>query len=295
VQVVDLPINRGFAGGSNAGIHAATGSLIALLNNDAVADARWLERLVGALNGRPDVGMIASRMLLRSSPDVVDSAGICLDSAGVAWDRGVSAPASSVAVPAEIFGASAGAALYRRAVFDDVGAFDEDFFMYLEDVDLAWRARLAGWRCVFAPDALVYHWHSATARENSAFKLYHLARNHVWTLVKNYPSPDVLVNLPTILIYEIAASLSAIILRPEPATAESRLAVIRGRLAGLRWIRSALAKRRIVQRQRRVPLWRVANELQPIAWLRHPLAFRARLARLPANQRQRAGSLGKVL
>src|SRR5438309_1087708 len=80
----------------------------------------------------------------------------------------------------EVFGACAGAALYRRAMLDDVGGFDEDFFMYLEDVDLAWRARCAGWRCVYAADAVVHHWHSLSAGENSPFKRFYLGRNKIW-------------------------------------------------------------------------------------------------------------------
>ncbi len=278
VKVVRLTENRGFAAGCNAGIAVATGSLIATLNNDTIADPRWLGALSLELCGRPDVGMVASRMVRRDQPDVVDSTGICLDVTAVAWDRRVGESAAVSEPPTEIFGPCAGAALYRRELFDDVGLFDEDFFMFLEDVDLAWRARLAGWRCVYAPDARVLHWHSATAVENSPFKLFHLARNRVWTVVKNYPSPDVYFRLPAILLFDLGSILSTLLYPRRGATAWSaRLATLRGRLFALRQIGVALKKRRAIQNRRRVPLWRWRSELEPIVWLQDPFGFRSRL------------------
>ena len=276
VRVVRLAENRGFAAGCNAGIAAASGSLIALLNNDAVADPRWLESLIAVAEGRPDVGMVASKMVLRHQPTVVDSTGICLDVTGVAWDRRVGQSADTEDHLEEIFGPCAGAALYRRELFADVGGFDEDFFMYLEDVDLAWRARLAGWRCVYAPAAIVHHEHSASAGEDSPFQLFHLARNHVWTLVKNYPTPDVFWQLPAIVFFNILASWGAVMRpRPEATTSAARLATLRGKVAALRRLPDFLTKRRQIQSQSRVPSWRVARDLHPIAWFPDPGGFRS--------------------
>jgi GT2 family glycosyltransferase len=282
VRIVQLPENRGFAAGCNAGIAATSGSLIALLNNDAVADHRWLESLVAVALGRPDVGMVATKMVLRHQPTVVDSAGIYLDVSGVAWDRRLGESAETVEQLEEIFGPSAGAALYRRELFSDVGGFDEDFFMYLEDVDLAWRARLAGWRCVYAPDAIVRHEHSASAGEDSAFKVFHLARNRVWTFVKNYPAPDVFWRLPAIVLFDLMASWGAIMYPRRGATSTERLATLRGKLAALRQLPTFWRKRRLVQTKRRVPIWRVADELNPIIWLHDPVGFRSMRQPAPA-------------
>jgi GT2 family glycosyltransferase len=275
VRIVELTENRGFTGGCNAGIAAAAGSFIALLNTDAVADPRWIESLLAVVRGRPDVGMVASKMVLLRTPTIVDSTGICLDSTGVAWDRRVGESAETVEPREEIFGPCAGAALYRRELFADVGGFDEDFFMYLEDVDLAWRARLAGWRCVYEPAALVYHLHSASAVPNSPFQLFHLARNRVWTIVKNYSTPDLYWYLPAIVLFDVGSSLAALF-RPRPGvtTRTAQFATVRGKLAALRQLPVYLSKRRQVQGHRRVPSWRVADELQPIVWLRDPLGFR---------------------
>jgi GT2 family glycosyltransferase len=276
VRVVNLPENRGFAGGCNAGIEAASGSLIALLNNDAVADPGWLEALVEVIRGRPDVGMVASKMILRHQPTVVDSTGISIDATGVAWDRRVGQSAETEEQVEEIFGPCAGAALYRHELFTDIGGFDDDFFMYLEDVDLAWRARLAGWRCVYAPSALVMHAHSASAVEDSPFQLFHLARNHVWTVVKNYPAPDVFWHLPAIVLFNFLSSWGAVIQpRPEATTSAARLATLRGKLAALRRLPDFLTKRRQVQNRCRVPSWRVARDFRPIAWLPDPGGFRS--------------------
>src|SRR5206468_2274482 len=113
-----------------------------------------------------------------------NSCGIAIDPAGIAWDRYGGSPTSAVDRDREVFGPCAGAALYRRAMLEDVGLFDGDFFAYLEDVDLAWRARLRGWGCVLEPVAVVRHAHSATLGEGSPFKRYLLGRNKVWVLAK---------------------------------------------------------------------------------------------------------------
>ena len=275
VKIVQLKENRGFAGGNNAGIAATTGAFIALINTDAVADPRWLESLYAVIRGRPDVGMVASKMIQGRRPNLIDSTGICLDVTAVAWDRRVGEEAESVDSVLEIFGPCAGAALYRRKLFDDVGGFDEDFFMYLEDVDLAWRARLAGWRCVLQPTAVVRHLHSESAVSNSPFQLFHLARNRVWAILKNYPAPTVYLYLPAIVLFDLGSSVAAVV-RPRPGVTSraAKFATIRGKFAALRELPLYLRKRRRIQCQSRVPPWRVAEEFQPIVWLRNPLGFR---------------------
>jgi GT2 family glycosyltransferase len=144
-------------------------------------------------------------MLFTDRPDMVQSAGIAMDRAAFAWDRLGGRPMREALQPCDVFGPSGGAGLYRREMLDEIGLFDERFFAYLEDVDLAWRAQRAGWRCRYAPAARVLHATSATSREGSPFKNRLLARNKVWLAAKNARLRD----LPIIALYDAAASLYA--------------------------------------------------------------------------------------
>lgn len=261
-RIIQNSGNRGFAGGANAGIRAARGEVIATLNTDAVADPAWLNATVAALGDQPDVGMVASRIVFAHDPEIVESAGIEVNRAGVAWDRLSGAAIAEADVAAEVFGPSGCAAVYRRAMLDDVGLFDDAFFLYLEDVDLAWRAQLAGWRCVYAPEARVVHQHSATAGVFSAFKHYQLARNRVRLVVKNYPVPLLGLYLPAIIGYDCAVVAAAMVLT-QMAPPPARRAVIRGRLDGLRDLPRALRARSGIQR-RRVSIARLWQILVPL-------------------------------
>jgi len=271
VRLIESPTNLGFAAGNNLGLTAARGRFIALLNNDVFPEPRWLENLLRAMRSDASIGMCASQMVLHSDPGRIDSAGIAIDRAGIAWDRlGGQPVAASESAPVEIFGPCAGAALYRRAMLEDVGFFDEDFFMYLEDVDLAWRARLRGWRCLYVPDAVVRHVHSASGREGSPFKRQQLGRNKIWTIVKNYPSPALWAYLPAILAYDVGSVLVALLTRGDPHP-------LLGRLRSLRGLPRMWAKRRVIQR-RRTAAWRdLAPFIQP---LESPWRVQARYAHL---------------
>lgn len=265
VRVVALSTNRGFAGGCNAGIAAANGELIATVNNDVQLDPGWVEEMVRAARSSPGVGMVASKILFVRAPEVVDSAGVCLDRAGMAWHRRGGRRDDRSDRLLEVFGPCAGAALYRRALFDDVGLFDEDFFCYLEDVDLAWRARNAGWRCVYTPRACAYHHHSATAVEDSPFKRYHLGRNKVWMIAKNFPAPEVWLYLPVIMLYDLVGlAASALLMGRDRRSLASRLAGVVGRLAGLASLRTAVAKRQRAPFQRRVSGWRILGQMASV-------------------------------
>ena len=236
-----------------------------LLNNDTVAEPDWLGALVAAAEGRPRVGSVASTMLFAGRPDRVASAGMTAHRDGLALDRGVGwSVATLPRTPQPVFGASAGAALYRRALLDDVGLFDGSFFSYLEDADLAWRARLRGWRAVWAPGARVLHEVSATGGQGSPFKSYHLARNRVWLIVKNLPGATLARCWPYILRYDLLALAYG--------AARGDVALIRGRAGALAGLGPALAARRAIQRTRAVPpaavLGWLAPALGPLAALR---------------------------
>lgn len=234
VRVIRNESNLGFAAACNQGIRAGNAPFVALLNDDAQPEPQWLAALVHAIQ-HPQaliptfqslhLGACASLMLFADRPDVVQSAGIAIDRAAIAWDRLRGHPADSAEAnqPREVFGASGGACLYRRAMLDEVGLFDERFFAYLEDVDLAWRAQRAGWRCLYVPQARVLHRTSATSGEGSAFKNRLLGRNKIWLAVKNARLCDV----PIIAFYDLAAVAYAGMTRGE----WSHLA---GRLEGIR-------------------------------------------------------------
>ena len=196
-------LNLGFAAAINKGIHASSSRYVVSLNNDTEPDPGWLAALVSAAERDPTVGMCASKMLFADRPGMINSTGICVDRAGIAWDRrGGEADDGREIEPVEVFGPCGGAALYRRAMLEEIGMFDERFFAYLEDVDIAWRGRQAGWRCLCVPAARVLHRHSATGKEGSPFKSFHLGRNKVWLLLKNYPVQRLWRYVPAVLLYD---------------------------------------------------------------------------------------------
>ncbi len=158
VEVIELGQNTGFAHATNVGIDCTDSLYVALLNNDTKADPNWLMALADALDkAPPDVAGIASRMVQMDRPDLMDDAGDVLSWYGSATKRGHGKPASDFSNPCEVFSPCAGAALYRRSVLKQLNGFDECFFAYLEDVDLGFRARIAGHRFLYSPAALVQH------------------------------------------------------------------------------------------------------------------------------------------
>jgi GT2 family glycosyltransferase len=257
VRLIANRTNRGFAAANNQAIRATGSELVVTLNNDTEVDSDWLGELVAAAEAHQEVGACSSRMLFAHRPDMINSAGIALDRAGIAWDwRGGEPDDLQERVPAEVFGACAGAALYRRQMLEEVGVFDESFFAYLEDVDLAWRAQWAGWRALSVPTARVLHHHSGTAVEGSPLKNRLLGRNKVWLIAKNYPWPQVLWYLPLIVLYD-AGSL------PYTLIARGDLEPLRGRVEGLGSLGSALRKRRAMAHLRQVSGRHVLSSMAP--------------------------------
>ena len=257
IRLIENHKNMGFAAGSNMGIKVAKGDYIATINNDAQADRRWLEELVRPIEADQRVGMCASKMLFYHQPQLINSAGISLDKVGIAWDRKLGEPETDADSLREVFGPCAGAALYRRRMLEEVGLFDEDFFCYLEDVDLAWRARLRGWRSLYVPGAKVYHLHSATSGEGSHFKSYLRGRNKVWTIIKNYPNPHLLLWSPVIALYDLGSVLFAFL-------AEGNLSPLRGRMASLRGLPLMLSKRFRIQKERALSSAAFQSHMSPV-------------------------------
>ena len=188
VRLLVLPENLGFAGGNNAGIRAASGLYIALLNNDTKTDPEWLATLARSAEGRPGIGMWASKILSFTDPDVIDNVGLLIYRDGLARGKGrLEHDRGQYDLQNEVLLPSGCAALYRKAMLDEIGLFDEAFFAYADDVDLGLRGRLAGWGCVFVPAAKVYHKYSASSSAYSPLKAFLVERNRIWVLLKYFP------------------------------------------------------------------------------------------------------------
>lgn len=243
VRIVENKKNLGFAGGTNSGIRRAEGEYILTLNNDTQVDRRFLECLAEPMQSDKSVGVCASKMLL---PDGrINSAGICLSRSGAAWDRGMfEQDHGQYDCQQEVFGACAGAALYRKEMLDEIGLFDEDFFLYMEDVDLAFRAKLAGWKCVYVPEAVVYHHHGGTAGFGSDLAVYYGNRNVIWYAVKGFPTGLLLTSLPWI----VGRNLAVI---PYYALRGQGMTILRSKMDALRGLPMMLKKRKSIVR--RVP------------------------------------------
>lgn len=243
VRIIENEKNLGFAGGTNSGIRRAEGEYILTLNNDTQVDRRFLECLVGPMQSDKGVGMCAAKMLL---PDGrINSTGICLSRSGAAWDRGMfESDRGQYNSHEEIFGACAGAALYRKEMLREIGLFDEDFFLYMEDVDLAVRAKLAGWKCIYVPEAVVYHHHGGTAGFGSDLAVYYGNRNVIWYAVKDFPTGLLLASLPWI----VGRNLAVI---PYYALRGQGKTILRSKLDALLGLPGMLKKRKSIVR--RVP------------------------------------------
>lgn len=187
VTLIELPENRGFTGACNTGIEAASGEFTALLNNDTEVDPGWAAAIVDAFQRHPKAGSVASKMLLFDQRDTFHTAGDFFTLAGRAGNRGVWQQDTGQYDQEEyVFSACGGSAVYRKTMLDEIGLLDNDFFFSGEDVDLGWRAQLAGWPCLYTPAAIVYHHLSATGGGTTAS--YYDGRNLIFILVKNYPA-----------------------------------------------------------------------------------------------------------
>jgi len=179
--------NLGFAGGVSVAMDVVDTRFVALLNNDAKADARWLEASLVAL-ADPSVVAVTARLLLAEDTSTINNAGGVLLTSGYCADRGLGSPdGERFAYPAEVFAFCGGAAVVRTLAVKAVGGFDADYFMYYEDTDLSWRLRLAGWHIVYAPDAVVHHLHAASSDSRSQMFAFHNERNRLLMLCTDAP------------------------------------------------------------------------------------------------------------
>jgi GT2 family glycosyltransferase len=227
VRVIENGANLGFAAAVMKGVAESEGEWVLLLNNDATVEADAVVELLAAAAGRPEVGSVAAQLRFADGSERINSAGFGVDRLGIAFEHKLGdLPAAGESEPVEVFGASGGAALFRRTMLEDVGGYDESFFVYLEDADLAWRARIRGWRALYAPRAIGHHHHSLTTVHGSRFKYLHVGRNRVRVLAKNASSRQLLIYGPAIVTYDVAYVVFA-------AFADRTLAPLQGRLRGL--------------------------------------------------------------
>jgi GT2 family glycosyltransferase len=246
VEVLRLPTNAGFAAANNRALEACRDcDLMALLNPDAFAAPAWLARLEAAAVRNPGHAAFASRMLMADDPRILDGAGDAYHVSGLTWRAGHGTEAPSSDAPREVFSPCAAAALYRRDALDDAGGFDERYFCYVEDVDLGFRLRLRGHRCLYVPEAVVHHVGSGTTGRGSDFTTYHGHRNLVWTFFKDMPGPLLALHLLPHLVLNLAT------IAWFASHGRARL-ILRTKWDALRGLPAVLADRRRVQRGRRV-------------------------------------------
>jgi GT2 family glycosyltransferase len=248
VRVLPLGENRGFSAAVNAGIMASQTDYVALLNNDTEADPDWLRALVQAADSYPEVGSFASKLVDFNDRRILDGAGDVLRRSGLPYRLGHGEPDRGQYDEATfVFGACAGAALYRRSMLDEIGLFDEDFFANCEDGDLSFRAQLAGYRCLYVPQSVVYHMGSATFGKRSPTATRLGTRNSLCLLVKNLPAPLVAGFLP----FVVAGQLSRLIVTASTSTLTAHLEGLAG---ALRLLPLMLRKRREIQKHRRASI-----------------------------------------
>jgi GT2 family glycosyltransferase len=207
VRLLTQNENLGFARANNLAIKAATAGSewIVLLNPDAFVEPGWLEALLSAARNYPTFDVFGSKLMDAANPAVLDGAGDTYHMSGLVWRVGQGLPVSSVSDQVRpIFSPCAAAALYRKDVLLEAGGFDEDFFCYVEDVDLGFRLRMLGHRCLYVPGSVAHHVGSAVTGKRSNFSVYHGHRNLVWTFIKNMPGVLFWALLPLHLVLNIA-------------------------------------------------------------------------------------------
>ena len=263
VRLIEPGLNTGFARGNNIAIAAASPACewIALMNPDAFAQPRWLEALLLAARAHPGFDVFGSQLLNAVKPDLLDGAGDAYHVSGLVWRMGHGLPAPVMTVAAdcthEVFSPCAAAALYRRSAITALGGFDENYFCYVEDVDLAFRLRLMRHRCLQVPDSVAHHVGSGTTGgQDSDFAIYHGHRNMVWAFVKNMPGALFWLLLPL----HVALNLATIAFFIKKGQGRVILRAKRDALLGLPMV---WKKRRQVQKNRLASIgeiWQLLNK-----------------------------------
>jgi len=263
-RLVNNTENRGFAAANNQGAAEAKAALIATVNPDAYAEENWLSELVGAAEKYPEAAMFGSTQINANDRAKLDGAGDCFWIGGLYWRGAYGKPVSSLpTLPDEVFSPCAAAALWRRDVFMEVGGFDDDFFCYGEDVDLAFRMRLNGGRAYQIHSARVLHEGYGSTGRRSDFAAYYGTRNRAWVVLKNLPLPLLLIALPLCIGLQLTLLVRDVLIGNGPAA-------LRGLRDAIRGVSRILGKRMTVQARRTVTLREILAliAVNPLAVLR---------------------------
>ena len=203
-KLISLKQNYGFSKAVNEGIKASNSQYVVLLNNDTEVDKFWLENLVNCIEKDEKIFSCCSKMIQYSERDKIDDAGDEYNILGWAYKRGDGVSINKYNSNDEVFSSCAGAAIYRKAVFDEIGYFDESFFAYMEDVDISYRAKIYGYKNMYCSSSKVYHVGSGTSGSKyNSFKIKLAARNNLYVVFKNMPMLQLLINLPFIILGHI--------------------------------------------------------------------------------------------
>jgi GT2 family glycosyltransferase len=267
LKLIRNPDNRGFCAANNQGFAASNSELVALLNNDAEAEPDWLSALAGAFEGADEVGMAASKILVYEDPRRIDKAGHLIYPDGQNRGRGSGEfDAGQYDRIEEVLWPDGCAAMYRREMLDQIGGFDEDFFAYADDAELGLRARIAGWKCLYIPRAVVRHHRGVTLGVRSGRRLELIERNRVWLAAKLFPWSLLWLNGAYYLTRLGASLWAAARNRGEVAQypgirgkLQVALALLKGDLQALKLLPRMLRKRRSVNRIRKLSPREVRN------------------------------------
>ena len=260
ITTIRNPENYGFARAVNQGIKAARGRYIALVNNDAVLDPRWLEEMLGGFSVDERVGICACKILFFDRPRVIDKVGHLMFGDGQNSGRGHGAvDQGQYERVEEILCPDGAAAVFRAEVFESAGLLDEDFFAYTEDIDMGLRAQLCGWKCLYIPSAVAYHHQSATLGRYSPQKFFLAERNRIWLVLKLYPWTE-LIKVPFYSGLRYLYALGSLVSGQGRAARAARggsasatlWAVLRAQFAAAFHIPRMLAKRREIQARKRI-------------------------------------------
>ena len=200
IRFVDAGSNLGYPAGNNLGFQHSSGEYIVILNPDTVAEPDWLAELVKPFEDDPEIGLTTSKILIYGKEDTINTCGNSIHYTGLDFCRGLYEPSSLYAKPDEVGAISGCSFAIRREVFEELGGFDPDFFLYLEDVDLSWRARLMGHRIQFVPDSVVYHKFQLSI---APWKEFYLERNRYLVLLKNCSLRMLVLMIPAFVVTEI--------------------------------------------------------------------------------------------
>jgi len=244
IKIIPSQSNIGFTRAVNMGIKQSQGTFVALLNDDAIADKGWLSSLVEAILKDERIGSCASKQMYFFKPDFFEAAGILMHRGG--FPEGIGHNEQDTGQfnqEREVFAAHGASGFYRRDMLEAIGMLDSDFFIYNDEIDLAFRAQLAGWKCFYVPNAVVYHMGGQTwAARDKKLLVYFTERNRIFMIVKNYPLKMILYYLPYLLKYELDIWVR-FFSRLEAAPLLARLAVFK-------YLPRLLKKRREIQKKR---------------------------------------------